>query len=69
MDFVEVFSPIVRMEAVRIFLTVVMQIRWSVIQLDVKSVFLNRELQEEVYVNQPEGFVKLGYEDMVCGPK
>ena len=39
---------------------------WKVHQLDIKTAFLNGELQQEVYVTQPIGFVKLGQEHQVC---
>ena len=39
---------------------------WMIYQLDVKSVFLNGELKEEVYLEQPEGFVQKGKEQLVC---
>lgn len=53
------------METVHIFLVVGAQRRWLIYQLDVKSVFLNGDLKEEVYMMQPEGFVIKGQERMV----
>ena len=64
-DFTEVFSPVARMETIRIFMTVAAQRKWPIYLLDVKSAFLNRELKEDVYVTQPEGFVTTGKENMV----
>ena len=57
-DFEETFSPIARFETVRLVLTLVAQLQWAVYQFDVKSAFLNGNLQEEVYVTQPKGFHK-----------
>lgn len=53
------------MEVVHIFLAIGAQRRWLIYQLDVKSVFLNGDLKEEVYMMQPEGFVIKGQERMV----
>ncbi|KAA0032275.1 Integrase, catalytic core [Cucumis melo var. makuwa] len=64
-DFEETFSPIARFETVRIVLALAAQQQWPVYQFDVKSAFLNGELQEEVYVEQPEGFVKKDSEEKV----
>ncbi|CAH9102375.1 unnamed protein product [Cuscuta epithymum] len=55
-DYEENFSPVARFETVRVFLCVAAQFKLPVFQLDVKSAFLNSELEEEVYVSQPEGF-------------
>jgi len=53
------------MESVRILLVVVAQEGWSVHHLDVKSAFLNGDLKEEVYVQQPPGFAVPGEEGKV----
>ncbi|GKC16513.1 retrovirus-related pol polyprotein from transposon TNT 1-94 [Tanacetum coccineum] len=55
-NFVETFSPVARFETVRIILALAAMMRWMVFQFDVKSAFLNGELKEEVYVQQPEFF-------------
>ena len=54
-----------RFETVRIFLALAAQFKWPVFQFDVKSAFLNGELNEEVFVMQPEGFVISGEENKV----
>lgn len=64
-DFEEVFVPVAWLDTVRVILAVVADWRWEVHHLDVKSAFLNGDLQEEVYIAQPEGFVKKGEEHLV----
>lgn len=64
-DFKETFAPVARFETVRIFLALAAQRHWTVHQFDVKSAFLNGELNEEVYVEQPAGFTIKGFEDKV----
>nr|GEW96159.1 copia protein [Tanacetum cinerariifolium] len=56
-DFEETFAPVVRLEAIRIFITYAAHKNMTVYQMDVKTVFLNGILREEVYVSQPDGFV------------
>nr|GEW48490.1 integrase, catalytic region, zinc finger, CCHC-type, peptidase aspartic, catalytic [Tanacetum cinerariifolium] len=56
-DFEESFAPVARLEAIRIFLAYVAHKNMVVYQMDVKTVFLNGNLREEVYVSQPDGFV------------
>nr|GEV94682.1 copia protein [Tanacetum cinerariifolium] len=51
------FAPIARLEAIRIFLAYAAHKNMVVYQMDVKTAFLNGNLQEEVYVSQPDGFV------------
>ena len=49
-DFTETFAPVAQMETIRIVLALAAQLELSVFQLDVKSAFLNGEIEEEVYV-------------------
>ena len=55
-DYDETFAPVARLEAIRIFLAFAAHLNFKVYQMDVKSAFLNGELEEEVYVQQPPGF-------------
>nr|GEU95267.1 ribonuclease H-like domain, reverse transcriptase, RNA-dependent DNA polymerase [Tanacetum cinerariifolium] len=57
-DCEEVFAPVARMETIRLLLTIAANNKWEVHHLDVKYAFLHEDLKEEVYVTQPEGFVK-----------
>nr|GFA60724.1 hypothetical protein [Tanacetum cinerariifolium] len=56
-DFEESFAPVARLEAIRIFLAYAAHKNLVVYQMDVKTAFLNRNLREDVYVSQPDGFV------------
>jgi len=55
-DYDEVFAPVARLETVRVLIALAAQRDWEIHHMDVKSAFLNGELIEEVYVNQPPGF-------------
>ncbi|GJR00416.1 retrovirus-related pol polyprotein from transposon TNT 1-94 [Tanacetum coccineum] len=56
-EFKESFSPVARLEAIRIFLAFAAHMNMVVYQMDMKTAFLNGNLREEVYVSQPDGFV------------
>ena len=56
-DFDKTFAPVTRLESIRILLTIFSHLNFKLYQMDVKSDFLNGMLQEEVYVEQPKGFV------------
>jgi hypothetical protein len=60
------FAHVSRMEAIRMILAYACSKRIRVYQMDVKSTFLNGELEEEVYIKQPEGFLLSEREDYVC---
>nr|GFD24673.1 retrovirus-related Pol polyprotein from transposon TNT 1-94 [Tanacetum cinerariifolium] len=64
-DFEESFAPVARLEAVRLFITYVAHKYFNVYQMDVKTAFLYGPLKEEVYVNQPDGFVDPYHPDKV----
>nr|GEW45475.1 hypothetical protein [Tanacetum cinerariifolium] len=56
-DYDEVFAPVARIEAIRIFLAFASYMGFIVYQMDVKSTFMYGRIDEEVYVSQPPGFV------------
>ncbi|GJZ13677.1 putative ribonuclease H-like domain-containing protein [Tanacetum coccineum] len=56
-DYDEVFAPVARIEAIRLFLAFASYMGFPVYQMDVKSAFLYGTIEEEVYVHQPPGFV------------
>ena len=65
-DYNEVFSPVVKHSSIRILLALVAQLNLELVQLDVKTIFLHRDLEEEIHMTQPEGFKVDGKENMVC---
>jgi hypothetical protein len=60
-----VFAPVARLETVRLLIAVAAQQGWEIHHSDVKSAFLNGELEEEVYVVQTPGFEQKGKEEKV----
>ncbi|GKG58616.1 retrovirus-related pol polyprotein from transposon TNT 1-94, partial [Tanacetum coccineum] len=68
-DFEESFSPVARIEAIRIFIGNAASKNMTIYQMDVKTTFLNDNLKEEVYVSQLEGFVDPDHPTHVYRPK
>nr|GEY41547.1 copia protein [Tanacetum cinerariifolium] len=64
-DFEESFAPVARLEVVRLFITYAAHKSFTIYQIDVKTAFLYGPLKEEVYVNQPDGFVDPYHPDQV----
>ena len=65
-DFNETFSPVSTKDAFRVIMALVAHYDMELHQMDVKTAFLNGELEEEIYMKQPEGFIEPGTEHMVC---
>lgn len=65
-DFNEIFSPVVRLTTIRIVLAMCATLDLHLEQLDVKTAFLHGDLEEEIYMLQPEGFAEKGKENLVC---
>ncbi|PKU76474.1 Retrovirus-related Pol polyprotein from transposon TNT 1-94 [Dendrobium catenatum] len=55
-DFEETFAPVARLEAIRVLLAFACYKGFKLFQMDVKSAFLNGEIKEDVFVEQPPGF-------------
>jgi hypothetical protein len=65
-DYNETFAPVVKHDSLRILLSIVASLNLEMIQLDVKTAFLYGVVNEELYLEQPEGFVLAGREKKVC---
>ncbi|KAG8478926.1 hypothetical protein CXB51_028925 [Gossypium anomalum] len=65
-DFEEIFSSVVKMSSIRTILSLAVCYDLEVEQMDVKTAFLHGNLEEELYMDQLEGFVAQGKEDYVC---
>src|SRR6266404_1179971 len=65
-DYDETFSPVACFESLRLLLVLAVLEDWHIHQMDVKSAFLNGVLDEEIYMEQPPGFITSGAELKVC---
>ncbi|KAL0287616.1 UNVERIFIED_CONTAM: Retrovirus-related Pol polyprotein from transposon TNT 1-94 [Sesamum calycinum] len=64
-DYFDTYAPVARIASIRVLLALASIYKLSIHQMDVKTAFLNGELSEEVYMEQPEGFVLPGNETKV----
>jgi hypothetical protein len=65
-DFFDTYSPVAWLTTIRVLLSLATSHGLLVHQMDVKTSFLNGELDEEIYMEQPARFVANGQEGMVC---
>ena len=65
-DFNEIFSPAVKHTSIGVLLALVSLWNLEIEQMDVKTTFLHGELEEEIFMQQPEGFIVKGKENQVC---
>lgn len=65
-DYKETFAPVARYTSVRAVLAIAAAKGWKIHQMDVKTTFLNGTIEEEVYLEQPEGFVIHKPDSHVC---
>ncbi|RVX15044.1 Retrovirus-related Pol polyprotein from transposon TNT 1-94 [Vitis vinifera] len=65
-DYTEIFSPVVKMSTIRLVLGMVAAENLHLEQLDVKTAFLHGDLEEDLYMIQPEGFIVQGQKNLVC---
>ena len=65
-DYQDVFSPVVRYSSIRSLLAVAKTCDWEVHQMDVKTAFLQGDLDEEIYMKQPDGYIDKERPNHVC---
>ncbi|KAL0442067.1 UNVERIFIED_CONTAM: Retrovirus-related Pol polyprotein from transposon TNT 1-94 [Sesamum radiatum] len=65
-DYFDTYSPVARLTTIRVLIALASVYNLSIHQMDVKTAFLYGELDEEIYMDQPEGFVAHGNERKVC---
>src|SRR5258708_34547985 len=65
-DYDETFSPVARFKSLQLLLALAALENWEIHQMDVKSAFLNGVLTEEIYMQQPQGFITAEQENKVC---
>ena len=68
-NFNQVFSPVGHHTSIRVLFALVTFFDLELEQLDVKTAFLHRELEEEIYMKQPKGFIVFGKDNLVCHMK
>lgn len=65
-DYTETFSPIVKLATVKLVLVIAVSYNWSMWQLDVSNAFMHGYLKENVYMQQPPGYIDVDHPHHVC---
>ena len=66
MDYEETFAPFIRYTSIRVVISIASKIAWRIHQTDVKTSFLNGVIEEEVYIEKPQGFEVHWRDSHVC---
>ena len=66
LDYFDTYSPVTRITSIRMVIAIAALRNLEIHQMDVKTAFLNGDLNEEIYMEQPEGFSAPGQEGKVC---
>ncbi|KAH7864181.1 hypothetical protein Vadar_026696 [Vaccinium darrowii] len=66
LDYFDTYSPVSRINSIRMIIAIAALRNLEIHQMDVKTAFLNGDLEEEIYMEQPEGFSASGQEGKVC---
>ena len=66
LDYFDTYSPVTRMSSIRMLIAIAAIHNLEIHQMDVKTAFLNGDLDEEIYMEQSEGFIVPGQEKKVC---
>ena len=67
LDYGDTFSPMAKMASVHLFIAMAALPQWPLYELDVKNIFLNGDLQEKIYMEQPPRFVTQGKSFVIVG--
>ena len=67
LDYFDTYSPVTRITSIRMLISIAALFNLEINQMDVKTAFLNSDLNEEIYMEQPEGFVVSGQEKKFVG--
>ena len=65
-DYEETFSSVAMLKSIRILLSIAAYLDFEIWQMDVKTAFLNANLEEDIYMQQPEEFITGRKENLVC---
>ena len=65
LDYFDTYSPVTRISSIRMLIAIAAIHNLEIHQMDVKTAFLNGDLDEEIYMEQPEGFIVPGQEKKV----
>ena len=66
LDHFDIYSLVTRITSIRMLISIAALFNLEIHQMDVKTAFLNDDLNEEIYMKQPEGFVVSGKEKKIC---